>query len=502
MHAVILSGGVGSRLWPISRERHPKPFIRMLDNQSFLQKAFLRLAAIPEIQSITTVINQELLFKTQDDYAEIQHLVTRPIDTHVILEPFGRNTAAAIAAATLYISKLYNHDALLLVTPADHLIRKQDAFHHAVMQAVTLAQAGNIVTFGIQPDAPEPGYGYIEACGHNVLRFIEKPSLEQAQGYLLAKNFLWNSGMFCFTADTMLREMELHCPEILSTTASCFAQSHFSEHESTSQLELNPEHFAHVPENSIDYAVMEQSKHIAVIPCDIGWCDVGTWNALSNLTEPDSQGNRIPDGFCHSLREGSPADPTAPYNKNHVLLENVSNCYIQSHSRVIAVADVENLVIVDTPDALLVTNKQSTQGIQKLYSKLKQQDNDIHKQHRWVHRPWGSYTTLEEGPGFKIKRIEINPGARLSLQMHFHRCEHWVVVSGTAKVTNHEREFLLEVNESTYISATHKHRLENPGTEPLVIVEVQTGDYLGEDDIVRFDDAYGRVSKTPSAESF
>lgn len=465
----ILCGGAGSRLWPVSRELHPKPFIRLADGQSLLQKAFLRGATLPGVTEVLTVTNRELFFKTQDEFREVN---TAQLATSFILEPFGRNTAAAIAAAALHAVQAHGDDALLLVLAADHLIADQEAFTNAVAQAAALAQQGKLVTFGIQPDAPETGYGYIEAEGNQVLRFVEKPSLEKAREYVDSGRFLWNSGMFCFQAGTMLQAMQQHCPDILAATQLCIAQSRRAEGKDLIELELDSASFAKVPDDSIDYAVMEQSDQIAVVPCTIGWSDIGSWTALGDLSAADSDGNRI---------------------NGEALLHDVSNCYIQSDNRVIGAVGVDNLIIVDTPDALLVADKARAQDVKHLYKTLKTNGHDAHKHHLTVHRPWGTYTVLEEDPAYKIKRIEVKPGASLSLQMHHHRSEHWIVVSGMARVVNGDHELFVNTNESTYIPAGHKHRLENPGILNLVMIEVQSGQYLGEDDIVRFQDVYGRV---------
>ena len=465
----ILCGGAGSRLWPVSRELHPKPFIRLADGQSLLQKAFLRGATLPGVTEVLTVTNRELFFKTQDEFREVNKA---QLATSFILEPFGRNTAAAIAAAALHAVEAHGDDALLLVLAADHLIADQEAFANAVAQAAALAQKGKLVTFGIQPDAPETGYGYIEADGNQVLRFVEKPSLEKAREYVDSGRFLWNSGMFCFQAGTMLQAMQQHCPDILAATQLCMAQSRRAEGKDLVEPELDSTSFAQVPDNSIDYAVMEQSDQVAVVPCTIGWSDIGSWTALGDLSSADSEGNRI---------------------NGEALLHDVSNCFIQSHNRVIGAVGVDNLIIVDTPDALLVADKSRAQDVKHLYQTLKTNGHDAHKHHLTVHRPWGTYTVLEEDPSFKIKRIEVKPGASLSLQMHHHRSEHWIVVSGMARVVNGDNELFVNTNESTYIPAGHKHRLENPGILNLVMIEVQSGQYLGEDDIVRFQDVYGRV---------
>jgi mannose-1-phosphate guanylyltransferase len=465
----ILCGGAGSRLWPVSRELHPKPFIRLADGQSLLQKAFLRGAVLPGVSEVLTVTNREILFKTKDEFAEVNKA---GLATSFILEPVGRNTAPAIAAAALHVAKKHGDDALMLVLAADHLIKDQAAFADVVGKAVTLAAAGKVVTFGITPDAPETGYGYIEADGNAVLRFVEKPSPEKAQEYLASGRYLWNSGMFCFSAGTMLREMKLHCADILDATAACIERSRTLDGHGFTQLELDAALFNQVPSISVDYAVMERSRAVAVVPCSIGWSDIGSWSALGDLSAPDARGNRI---------------------EGEVLLHDVKNCYIQSKERIVGAVGVEDLIVVDTPDALLIADKYRSQDVGRLYAELKLQGHDAYKLHRTVHRPWGTYTVLEEGSRFKIKRIVVKPRASLSLQMHHHRSEHWVVVSGMAKVVNGAQEFFVSTNESTYIPAGHKHRLDNPGVVDLVMIEVQSGEYLGEDDIVRFDDIYGRA---------
>jgi mannose-1-phosphate guanylyltransferase/mannose-6-phosphate isomerase len=465
----ILCGGAGSRLWPVSRELHPKPFIRLADGQSLLQKAFLRGAALPGVEQILTVTNRELFFKTEDEFREVNG---NGLATSFILEPFGRNTAAAICAAALQIEKDHGESAVMLVLAADHLISDQDAFARAVDKACDLARQGHLVTFGIKPDAPETGYGYIEAEANTVLRFVEKPSLEKAREYLESGGFLWNSGMFCFTADSILNAMQECCPDILSATKTCIEQSREAIGRGFTQLELDSATFAQVPDNSIDYAVMEKARGVAVVPCSIGWSDIGSWSALGDLTDADANGNRI-DG--------------------QALLHDVAGCYIRSNERLVGAVGIENLIVIDTPDALLIAEKSRAQDVKYIYAQLKATGHEAHKLHRTVHRPWGTYTVLEEGAGFKIKRIEVKPGASLSLQMHHHRSEHWIVVKGMAKVVNGEKELFVNTNESTFIPATHKHRLENPGVLDLVMIEVQSGEYLGEDDIVRYSDNYGRT---------
>jgi len=467
---IILCGGAGSRLWPVSRESHPKPFIRLADGESLLQKAFLRAVALPGVKEVLTVTNRELFFKTEDDFREVN---ANKCATSFILEPFGRNTAAAVATAALHTAKTHGEQTVMLVLAADHLIADQAAFAKAVAAAQKLAEAGKVVTFGVQPQTPETGYGYIEADGENVVRFVEKPSLEKAREYLASGKFVWNSGMFCFTARTILKEMQQHCPEILSTAADCMKASPSAQGpDGAVQIRLEPGCFGAVPDLSFDYAVMEKCEHAAVVRCDIGWTDVGSWTALSDLSPADASGNRV---------------------EGEALLFDVKNCYVRGGNRLIGAVGVEDLIVIDTPDALLLASKDRAQDVKQIFAELKARGHEAYKLHRTVHRPWGTYSVLEEGPRFKIKRIEVKPGASLSLQMHHHRNEHWVVVSGMAKVVNGEKEFFVSTNESTYIPAGHKHRLENPGVVELVMIEVQSGEYLGEDDIVRFEDIYGRT---------
>jgi len=464
----IMSGGAGARLWPVSRETHPKPFIRLADGKSLLQHAFLRAAALPDVEQIVTITNRELFFKTEDEYRE---LGIPKLDCTYLLEPMGRDTAAAGAIVSLHVQKVYGDDAVIALFPADHMIRDLEAFRAAAVKAIALADAGRLVTFGIAPQYPETGYGYIEADGADVIRFVEKPDLARAKEYIASGRFYWNSGMFCFSAGTMTRLMEEHCPDILEQSRKSLLAGRESAVASGTRIDLDEKNFAQVPKKSIDYAVLEKAADIAVVGCDIGWSDIGSWNALAELTEADDHGNRT---------------------NGDAMLVDVENSYIQSADRLVGAVGVKDLIIVDSADAVLVAHKDEAQNVKKLFSKLKDSGHEAHNLHRTVHRPWGTYTVLEEGERFKIKRIEVKPGASLSLQMHYHRSEHWVVVSGTAKVVNGDRELLLGTNESTYIPSGNKHRLENPGIMPLVMIEVQSGDYLGEDDIVRFDDVYGR----------
>lgn len=465
---VILSGGAGTRLWPVSRELHPKPFIRLADGESLLQKAFQRAAGLQGVSEILTVTNRELYFKTADEYAELGRATT-PL--RFILEPEGRNTAPAIAAAALDASRRWPEDSVLLFLTADHLIEKVDAFASAVEQASMLATQGKIVTFGIRPTAPETGYGYIQADGNHVIAFVEKPDLETARRYVEDGGYLWNSGMFCAQIKVILDQFSTYAPAVLERAGAALKQGRELHNASLSQVELDPSEFGAIENISVDYAIMEKTAAAAVVPCDIGWSDIGSWDTLGAIGVQDANNNST-DG--------------------EVLMHDTHGCYIRSAGRLVATVGVDNLVVIDTPDALLVADRARSQEVKQIVQQLKASNHDAYKLHTTVHRPWGTYTVLEDAENYKIKRIMVKQGAALSLQMHHHRSEHWIVVSGTAKVVNGDQELLVGTNESTYIPAGHKHRLENPGKLDLVMIEVQSGAYLGEDDIVRFDDVYGR----------
>ena len=472
---VILSGGVGSRLWPVSREAHPKPFMTLPDGQNLIQKTFLRASGLAGVSEILTVTNRELLFKTEDEYQTVN---TAGHAQSFILEPFGRNTAAAVALAALQLQESRGDKAHMLVLAADHLIKDEAAFASAVSEAVQLSEQGWLVTFGIQPQYPETGFGYIEAGkpgelthGLKVARFVEKPDLATAQEYVAVGNYFWNSGMFCFQVGTVIEEFKRHAPDVLEAVAHTLEMSRRTTSVGYSCLVLNADSFAKVPDISIDYALMERSSKVATIPCDIGWSDIGSWNAVSELTPPDEQGNRF---------------------EGEVVAYEASNNYVSTEGRLAALVGVQDLLVVDTQDALLISHKDHAQDVKHIVTRLKNEGHSAHLLHRTVHRPWGTYTTLEDGDRFKIKRIVVKPKASLSLQMHHHRSEHWIVVSGMAVVLNDDQELMLNTNESTYIRAGHKHRLRNPGVIDLVLIEVQSGEYLGEDDIVRYEDKYGR----------
>lgn len=472
LYPIIVCGGAGSRLWPASREKHPKPFLPLPDGQCLLEKTLLRATRLSGSREVLTVTNEELLFFTEDIYKKTQDTC----NLRYILEPAARNTAAAIASAALYMLRLHGPEATMLVLPADHLIQDEEAFASAAWQAVQLAQEGYLVTFGIEPTHAETGFGYIEADtsdslaqGMRVKRFVEKPDLATAQRYCAAGNFYWNSGMFCFQAGTLVNEMRTHAPEVLNAVEATLASSTYSDNDQRLRLDANS--FSKVPDISIDYALMERSDRVATVPCTVGWSDIGSWSAMSELVEPDAQGNRF---------------------TGETVQHAATNNFVYSPERLTALVGVQDLIVVDTPDALLITHKGHAQDVKHIAGQLKQSGHEAYLTHRTVHRPWGTYTTLEEGERFKIKRIVVKPGASLSLQMHHHRSEHWIVVSGVALVVNGDSELILNSNESTFIPSGHKHRLANPGVIDLVLIEVQSGDYLGEDDIVRFDDRYGR----------
>lgn len=475
---VIICGGSGSRLWPVSRAAHPKPFIPLPDGSNLIRKTFTRAVGLPGVDSVLTVTNRDLYFKTADEYNQVGGAAT---ELNFVLEPFGRNTAAAIVAAAYELLETHGPDTLMLVMPADHLIENQEAFALAVDNAMKLAAEGWLVTFGITPEYPETGYGYIHCDTSQVLeggalvkRFVEKPNFETAQGYVDSGEYLWNAGIFCFRTADLIREMESHAPDVTTAVRACMGESNVMEEGGRRRaLTLNPDSFAGVPDISIDHALMERSDKVVTVPCDIGWSDIGSWTAMSDLAASDEAGNRL-DG--------------------EVLIHGASNNFVLSKERLAALVGVKDLIVIDTPDAILVAHKDHAQDVKHIFAQLKSRNHEAHRLHQTVHRPWGTFTTLEEGERFKIKRIVVKPQASLSLQMHHHRSEHWIVVSGMARVINDERELMLDTNESTFIRAGHKHRLENPGVIDLVMIEVQSGDYLGEDDIVRFQDVYGRVS--------
>jgi mannose-1-phosphate guanylyltransferase/mannose-6-phosphate isomerase len=472
---VILSGGAGTRLWPVSREAHPKPFMTLPDGESLLFKTARRALSLPGVARLLTITNRALYFSTRDEY---DLLAESRVELDYVLEPLGRNTAPAIAAAALHLFDAVGEDAVMLVLAADHLITREDAFRDAVVAAVELARDGYLVTFGIKPGRPETGYGYIElgepvrtaksAAARHVSRFVEKPDRARAEEYLASGRFLWNSGMFCFRPKDLLAALWEHAPEVAEGAEMAWAATARDQ----LPIEIDRAGFERLPSVSIDYAVMERAQRVAVVECDLGWSDIGSWTAVAELQPADDNGNRV---------------------VGKALLVDSRECYVQAEDRYVAALGVDNLLIVDTPDALLVADRGHAQEVKQVVERLREDKDELYRFHTTVHRPWGTYTVLEEGDRFKIKRIVVKPGRDLSLQMHHHRSEHWIVVSGTAKVVNGDREFLVRTNESTYIPCGHPHRLSNPGVINLVMIEVQSGEYLREDDIVRFDDRYGRI---------
>ncbi len=465
---IILSGGVGSRLWPLSREAHPKPFIKLGDGQSLLQKTYIRACNISDSNEVVTVTNRDFFFYSKDEFEEIDVLASKNI---FLLEPVGRNSAAAIAIAAHYALGVHGTDCTMLIMPADHLVHDMKAFTQAVKQAEELAAKGKLVTFGIKPSAPETGYGYILANGNNVEKFVEKPDKETAEKYIADGNYFWNSGIFCMHAGSFLEELNLLAPVIAAQAAKAVAGAQKSSTDKWQQLEIQRADFENIQSVSVDYAVFEKSQKVGIVPCDIGWSDIGSWNELGALYPADEHKNNI---------------------LGNVMCKETNNCIIHGGERLIATLGIKDLVISDTVDTVLVAHKDRAQDVRTIVDELKARNDSLYKEFPTMHRPWGTYTVLQESSGFKLKRIEVKPGARLSLQSHKHRSEHWVVVSGKALVTNGEEQIDLEPNQSTYIPLGNKHRIENPGTEQLILIEVQCGNYLGEDDIVRYEDAYER----------
>ncbi|MAF15511.1 MAG: mannose-1-phosphate guanylyltransferase/mannose-6-phosphate isomerase [Marinomonas sp.] len=459
---IVLSGGVGSRLWPLSREHYPKQCLNLTDSlSSLLQKTLLRTNRL-DVQSPLVVCNDDHRFLIAQQLQDIG-----VSDSKVILEPVGKNTAPAVALAAFEMLQ-DDEDALMLVLPADHVIRDVKAFEAAVDQAQALAEEGAVVTFGIKPTRPETGYGYIKSGpDFDVEQFVEKPDLATAQAYLKIGDFLWNSGMFLVKASQYLRELKQHRADIYDAVEAAYQL----RSEDLDFIRIDHDAFAKCPSESIDYAVMEHTKNAKVVPYGGDWSDIGAWDALYDYKEKDVDQNVI---------------------SGDVMAEGTTNSLIRAESRLVATVGVDNLVVVETADAVLIMDKDQSQDVKKIVSRIKSEGRQEHAFHTTVHRPWGSYQTVDQCDRHQVKRIMVKPGEKLSVQMHHHRAEHWVVVKGTAKVLNGEKEILLTENESTYIPVGVVHALENPGKIPLEIIEVQSGGYLGEDDIVRFSDRYGR----------
>ena len=469
IHPVILSGGSGTRLWPLSRASLPKQLLPLASKLSMLQETVSRLTGMDEMAPPLMVCNAEHRFMVAEQLRQIDLRAEA-----IVLEPVGRNTAPAIAVAALMLAKT-DPDALMLVLPADHLISDVEAFHAAIRSAAKAAQTGQLTTFGIKAPTPETGYGYIrkgaaldtDAAIHHVAAFVEKPDLKTAQSYIASGDYFWNSGMFLFRASDFLAELQTFRPDILDASRAALAEAV----RDLDFLRLGAAAFEACPAESVDYAVMERTTRAAVVPTDIGWNDIGAWTALWEVGDKDVAGNVV---------------------RGDVMLEDAANNFVRAESRMIAALGVSDLVIVETTDVVLVAHKDRVQDVKKLVDRLKADNRCEHLTHKQVFRPWGWYEGIDEGERFQVKRIMVKPGEKLSLQKHHHRAEHWIIVSGTARVTCGEAIEILTENQSTYIPLGTTHRLENPGKIDLHMIEVQSGSYLGEDDIVRFEDMYQR----------
>ena len=464
--AVIMAGGLGTRLWPLSRAAHPKQFLALHGNDTMLQATVKRLEGL-DIQSSVTICNEDHRFLVAEQLREIDKLDS------IILEPEGRNTAPAIALAALSLAE--GEDPLLLVLAADHVIENHAAFTRTVMDAIPLAESGKLVTFGIVANEAHTGYGYIKkgesvGRGFTVDAFVEKPSVEVAKEYLESGDYVWNSGMFLFKASHYLEKLKKYCPDIYE---ACRLSMEGMSRDNDF-LRINELAFAACPSDSIDYAVMEKTDEAVVVPMNAGWSDLGSWSSLWEISKKDGDGNAI---------------------NGDVILRDSHNSYIRTDGKLVAAIGIHDLVIVSTEDVVVVAQKDSVQDVKAIAQQLKAESRSHWEHHREVYRPWGKFDSIDRGERYQAKRITVKPGAKLSVQMHKHRAEHWVVVSGTAKVTNGENTFMLYENESTYIPVGVIHSLENPGKTPLQIIEIQTGSYLGEDDIVRFEDVYGRAAE-------
>ncbi|MBI3899070.1 MAG: mannose-1-phosphate guanylyltransferase/mannose-6-phosphate isomerase [Gammaproteobacteria bacterium] len=463
IHPVVLSGGSGTRLWPLSREYFPKQLLSLAGDQTLLQQTVLRVDGMSSaVAEPLLVCNEEHRFLVAE---QVRALGKTPAE--IILEPIGRNTAPAATLAALSLLKR-DPQALMLLMPADHVIGNTEAFREAIGHGAQLAESGLLVTFGVVPTAPETGYGYIRRGRQNrVAQFVEKPDEATARKYLASGDYLWNSGIFLMRADVWLREIEQRRPDILNACRAAYDQGK----RDADFFRVDRQVFTDCPSDSIDYAVMEKTEHAAVVPLDAGWSDIGAWSALWQVSEQDGDGNVTQgDVMTHSTR----------------------NALVIAQHRLVATVGLEDVIVIETADAVLVAHKSQSQNVRDIVDRLKREKRTEHLVHRCVSRPWGSYEGIDDGARFQVKRLVVKPRASLSLQMHYHRAEHWVVVKGTARVTRGDESFVLTENQSTYIPLGTRHRLENPGNIPLEIIEVQSGSYLGEDDIVRFEDAYNR----------
>jgi len=464
INPVILSGGSGTRLWPLSREQYPKQLLCLLGEQTLLQQTVSRLDGMEHVADPLLVCNEEHRFLIAE---QLRQLGKTPAD--IILEPVGRNTAPALTLAALTLLKTAPDDELMLVMPADHVIQDNKKFHAAVREGIALAEKGQLVTFGIVPATPETGYGYIKkGDGNEVAAFVEKPDAETAGRYLASGEYLWNSGMFMMLASVWLDELNRFHPAMLEACKAAYEQGR----RDGEFFRVNAQAFGSCQSNSIDYAVMEETDKAAVVALDAGWSDIGAWSSLWEASERDSQGNVVQgDVYAHATQ----------------------NTLLISQHRFLAAVGLDDIIVIETPDAVLVAHKKHAQDVKEVVNRLKSDKRSEYQTHRRVYRPWGSYEGIDAGPRFQVKRLMVNPGAALSLQMHHHRAEHWIVVKGTARVTRGDEVFMLTENQSTYIPLGTTHRLENPGNIALEIIEVQSGSYLGEDDIVRFEDKYNRT---------
>ena len=474
---VILSGGNGCRLWPISRTTCPKPFIRFNNSLSLLQTTYQRALNLPNVTQIVTVTNSDYYHQSKIELNSIPEL-SRNKQFSFLLEPIARNTAPAVVLSALFVQKLINSDTILLILPIDHTITNQKKFNACVKKAIHLAKQDLLVTFGIIPNKAETGYGYIQyannyaAKSYQVKQFHEKPSHKEAEFFIEQGDYLWNSGIFCFSAKTLIQSLEKCNIELYLKLLYCWKSTKkniFFQEKSIDKLSIDKQSFHLLEGISIDYALMEKAKNITVIPADFGWSEIGSWDSLNNLIKPDKEDNRITG---NAIIQKSTS--TTIYNKNI------------AKNRIIAALGLKNLIIVDTPDALLVADKAHTQNIKELVEELKKSGHETYQYHQTVYRPWGYYTVLEHEKNYKLKRIIVKAGHSLSLQMHKHRSEHWIVIQGIATVRSNDTHFTLKEQESTFIPVGHKHCLSNLTAKELIVIEVQLGLYLGEDDIVRF----------------